>query len=201
MKMTFIQIAFSLFPPFCLSVCLCVLIFQLCLCDGTWTQPMEMTGRGYCLCWSFLLQRFSCSCRSFTCTLKHLSRDKYWPSEKFKWGTLFIFLCFCGWGGPWKSQLELVGPNNSHEVELQCGEGQEIAGWVHTGKVPMREELHVCQLGSLLAMHNNFLCHVQWSACIGKRVVWSNDEIPNVKLIQSYWFTFTVVEWTYFIFS
>lgn len=53
--------------------------------------------------------------------------------------TLFIFLCFCGWSGPWKSQL--VGPNNRHEVELQCGERRDIVCWVYTGKVPIRKEL------------------------------------------------------------
>lgn len=31
----------------------------------------------------------------------------------------FSFFCFCGWGGAWKSQPELVGPNNRHEVEFQ----------------------------------------------------------------------------------
>lgn len=64
----------------------------------------------------------------------------------------------------------LWDPNNSHEVELQHAEGQELVGWVHTGKDPIRKELHVCQLGSLLAVHCDFWCHVQLSACKGKCV-------------------------------
>ena len=81
----------SLFLPVCLSVCSCLLILYNRACDGTWAQPMEMTGWGYCLCrvpFFFRNSVFSCSCRSLTCTQKLLSRDEYWPSEKFKWGSL-----------------------------------------------------------------------------------------------------------------
>lgn len=83
MKMTFILLSFS----FSLYACVCS--SSKCACDGTWAHPMEMTGRGYCpFCYSI----FHALVDLWLCTQEYPSRDKYWPSETFKWGSLHFFV-------------------------------------------------------------------------------------------------------------
>ena len=122
----------SLFLPVCLSVCSCLLILYNRACDGTWAQPMEMTGWGYCLCRVPFFFRNSVFHALVGLWLVHRSSYQGTSIDQVKNlnEALFIFPCFCGRGGAWKSQPELVGPNNRHEVELQCGERQEIVEFI-----------------------------------------------------------------------
>lgn len=112
----------SFFPS--VSLCVCVLIL-LTAPDGTWAQPMEMTGREYFLCrrlsffFFFLQPCFSCFCRYLTCAQKQLSRDKYWPCQTCRWG-LLCFWSICGCSGPWKSRLKLMGPINRQSEVSFC---------------------------------------------------------------------------------
>lgn len=87
----FLLLSFSPVCFFCMLVCAHPLTMPVMGPEPIqWKWQVEDTV----FAGSFVLQRFSCSCRSLTCTQKHLSWDKYWPSEKFKWGTLLSFSVF-----------------------------------------------------------------------------------------------------------
>lgn len=115
MKMTFIQIAFSLFPP-SVSLYACVCSSSNCASvmgpePSQWKWQVEDTVFAGAFCCSVFHALVDLSLVHWS-TYQGTSTDQVKNLNE----ALFIFLCFCGWGGPWKSQLELVGPNNSHEV-------------------------------------------------------------------------------------
>lgn len=165
-EMTFILLSFSHCLPVCLSVCLCVRARAHPLTVPVMgPEPSQWKWQVEDIVFhrSFLLQRFSRSRSSFWLVHWSIYQGTSIDQVKNLNEALFIFLCFCGWGGPWKSRRELVGPNNRHEVELHCGERQEIVGWVHTCKVPKRNKyVSLGPWNLLLAMHYDFLsCTVE----------------------------------------
>lgn len=168
MKMTFILLSFSLSFSLSVSLYSCA-----CMCASSITVPVMGPDSSQ---WkwqvedivfdrSFFFLRSSVFHALVNLWLVHRSSYQGTSIDQVKNlnETLFIFLCFWGWCGAWKSQQELVGPNNRHEVELQRGERQEIVGRIHTGKVPIRKELQVCQLGSLYDFLCYVSCHVLYS--------------------------------------
>lgn len=181
----------------CIFVCVCARVCSSsnCACDGTWAQPMEMTGWGYFL-FPALFFFFHALVDLWLVRRSTYQGTSIDQRKKFKWGC-FSFSC-----------VSVDDPEREHHsvslwdliTDMKWSYSvvkDKIVGWIHTGKVPIRNELQVCQFGSLLAMHCDLLqflfflfFFLQLSTCISKYVVRSNDKINHVKLIKNYWCTF-----------
>lgn len=106
---------------------------------------------------------------------------------------LFILLCFCGWGRLLKLQLDLVGPNNQHEVWWKSRGCQLNSYW--QGSQMEKVWGQVCQLGSSVPSVGHVWfsvsCTVECLLCqIRILIQWWNE---TTKLITDVHFHFNSV--------